>query len=119
MAHDHRVWLTLLKTPLGYLTKTGFTKDINSKDIIVLRSNMFGGKWSSMDRRIECFLEHTTLSREVSENIYKNESKCKIMAYHCKNGLDCAGCTKHNIFRDCKFWDGHRDELKLEKLNSI
>lgn len=115
MSHDHRVWLTLLKTPWGYLTKTGFTKDINSNDIIVLRSNTFG-KWSSMKTRIQYFLERATLSKDISEKLYKNESKCEAIVYFCEHGFLCGDCRYRS---ECKFWGGRRDQLKLSILGSI
>ena len=113
MAHDHRVWLTMLKTPWGYLTRTGFTKDVNSKDIIVLRSYAFGGKWSDMKTRIECFLKGATLNEDISKKIYEHESECKTIVYLCKNGSYCNDCKYRS---DCQFWNGGRKQLKLERL---
>ena len=112
MAHDHRVWLTILKTPSGYLTESGFTEDINSKDIIVLRSNTFG-KWSSMKRRIEYFLERATLSENISKELYEHEAECQTIVYLCEHGFVCNGCTYRS---DCQFWNGRRDQLELSRL---
>ena len=115
MAHDHRVWLTLLKTPWGYLTKTGFTNNINSNDIIVLRSNTFG-KWSSMKSRIQYFLELTTLSSDISKDLYEHESECETIAYFCNHGFFCNGCEHYS---NCQFWNGRREQLELSKLYAL
>ena len=112
MDHDHRVWLTVLKTPWGYLTETGFTEDINSKDIIVLRSDTFG-KWSSMKCRIEYFLELATLSEDTSKKIYEHESECETIVYLCEQGFFCDRCKDR---ADCQFWNGRRDQLVLSRL---
>lgn len=115
MAHDHRVWLTLLKTPWGYLTRTGFTQDINSTDIIVLRSNTFG-KWSSMKRRVQFFLECSTLNGNSAKKLYAHATECETIVYLCKHGYFCGDCRYHS---DCKFWNGHRNQLELSKLGSL
>ena len=115
MAHDHRVWLTLLKTPWGYLTQKGFTKDINSKDIIVLRSNTFG-KWSTMRNRIEYFLRYSTLKEQVTKQIYEHESECETIVYLCEYGSICKQCS---YYPACQFWNGCRDQLEFEKLYPI
>ena len=115
MSHDHRVFITILKTPWGYLTQDGFTKDINSKDIIVLRSNTFG-KWSSMETRVKYFIKRATLSKEISEKLYEHASECETMAYLCKNGFFCDECIQRT---DCQFWNGRRSRLKFTTLGSI
>lgn len=112
MAHDHRIYITLLNTPWGYLTKTGFTEDINLNDIIVLRSNTFG-KWSSMRRRIKYFLELASLSEDVSKKIYEHESQCETIVYLCEHGFFCNDCKYRS---DCQFWNGRRDQLELSRL---
>lgn len=113
MAHDHGYALTILKTPQGYLTKEGFSQDINSKDIIVLPSNTYG-KWSSMLTRIEYFLRETSLKEEVCKEIFDNISDCETIAFRCRHGVYCNGCIYRSA--NCEFWDGHRDQLKLSKL---
>ena len=74
--HDHNYTITFLKTPFGYLTRTGFTLDINSKDILLLPSNTYG-KYSSMIGRINYFSKFYNLDQEIYEKL---EEYIKILA---------------------------------------
>lgn len=112
MAHDHRYSVTFLHTPWGYLTQTGFTQDINAKDIALLPSNSYG-KYSTMLRRIEHFCRSYKLSQEVYEKLCSRAKECETFTFCCGHGTRCDGCT----FReDCKFWTDDRNKLGLEKL---
>jgi len=114
MAHDHSNPLTFLKTPFGYLTRTGFTSDLNSNEIIVLRRNNYG-KWSTMIDRIKCFKNFSELNLETLEKLYNNVSECETLTYSCKRSKNsCNDCPIRN--NDCKFWNGKRDELTFYKL---
>ena len=112
MASDHNYSITFLRTHLGYLTKTGFTQDINSKDIALLPSNSFG-KWSTMLRRIEKFCNFYHLRPEIFEELQRHVNECETICFYCIHGTYCNEC----IFRkDCEFWNGDRKKLKLYKL---
>ena len=72
--HDHNYLITFLKTPLGFLTKTGFTQDINSKDILLLPSNTYG-KYSTMLGRIKYFCDYYNLEyKSQYQNYQKREN---------------------------------------------
>lgn len=73
--HDFAFRLVVLKTSQGYLTKTGFTQDITSPDILVVRAGSIGGKWAPKYYRIEEFKKHFNISREI------NESECEFFTY--------------------------------------
>lgn len=76
MAHDHQYSITFFKTHLGYLTQTGFTKDINAQNIELLPSNSYG-KYSSMSRRIDFFCHYSELSHEILEELQKHAKECE------------------------------------------
>lgn len=112
MAHDHEYCITFLKTHLGYLTQTGFTQDINAKDIVLLPSNSYG-KWSDMPRRINFFYNDSKLPHEIFEELQKHAKECETICFYCVHGTCCNGC----IYRkNCTFWNSDRKNLKLYKL---
>ena len=115
MSHDHRTWITLLKTPWGYLTKTGFTNDINSTDVIVLSSRTFG-KWSTMRSRIECFLQKANLDTLSANALCEHALECETIVYLCKQGSYCNVCEHKS---NCQYWNGQRDQLELSTLYSL
>ena len=112
MAHDHRYLITFLKTPWGFLTSTGFTQDINSKDIALLPSNSYG-KWSSMLTRIEFLCKYYNHEQKTLEMLCKHASECETITFYCEHGTSCNECSYKNR---CKFWNTDREELKLSKL---
>ena len=112
-ARDYYYLLTILKTPRGYLTKNGFTQDINSDGIIVLRGYVYG-QYSSMTTRVQFFLEKATLSEDVSKELYKVAQKCEVMAYRCEVSEDCENCQYYAS--GCQFWEKNRAKIRLFKL---
>lgn len=115
MAHDHNYAITFLKTPFGFLTKTGFTEDINSEEIVLLPSNSYG-KWSSMKRRLDFFTRKTSLDSSTIRELYARSTECETMEFLCEHGTYCEGCR---FKRGCDFWSGKRDTLKFYKLYSL
>ena len=112
MAHDHNYSLTMLKTPYGYLTKTGFTDDINSTDIVILSSNTYG-KYSTMLGRISFFQKYSEVSSEIFKKLYSEAEKCETIAFNCIHGTKCNEC----IYKEkCDFLNGRREELKFSKI---
>ena len=111
--HDHKYYITFLKTPLGYLTSTGFTQDINSKDILLLPSNTYG-KYSSKERRINYFSEFYNLDQLICESLKECIAECETILYRCPYGDTwCKGCYRKGT---CAFWTKDRASLKLFKL---
>ena len=68
MAHTHTFskMLTILKTSKGYVTKDGFTTDVNSKEILVCRAGNLGGKYAPKKVRIEDFIKRFNISSDIS-----------------------------------------------------
>jgi len=112
-ARDYDYLLTILKTPMGYLTTCGFTQDINSNEVVVLRGYTYG-QYSSITTRVQFFLEKTLLSEAVSKELYNRAFECEVIAYQCEHAMDCHTCKYHN--GKCEFWTGNREKLKLFKL---
>ena len=114
--HDHNYLITFLKTPLGFLTKTGFTQDINSKDILLLPSNTYG-KYSTMLGRIKYFCDYYNLEQQVFEKLYEYLSECETITYQCDFGLLwCDTCCYKN---NCSCWNADRAQLDLHKLYGL
>ena len=114
--HDHNYTIRFLKTPFGYLTRTGFTLDINSKDILLLPSNTYG-KYSSMIGRINYFSKFYNLDQEIYEKLKECIAKCETIVYRCPyGGTWCKGCPRKNT---CDFWTKDRASLELSKLYTI
>lgn len=113
MAHDHRYCITFLKTPWGFLTDTGFTQDINAKDIVLLPSNSYG-KWSSMLRRLQFFFEASHISEETYQKLCQHAEECETVVFYCRHGTCCNGCCYQT--KDCPFWNGDRQQLSLSRL---
>ena len=112
-ARDYDYLLTILKTPMGYLTRNGFSHDINSKELVVLGGYKYGN-YSTMRTRVQFFIEETNLSESIIKKIYECEAECEVIAYRCKKTVDCNNCIKRNF--ECKFWNSNRENLKLFKL---
>ena len=111
-ARDYDYLLTILKTPMGYLTQNGFTLNINSDEIVVL-NGCISGNYSSMTTRVKFFLEKANLSKAIYKEIYKCISDCKVLAYRCGFVTDCKNCANRT---KCKFWNKSREELSFFKL---
>lgn len=115
--HHHEYYITMLKTPYGYLTKKGFANDINDKNIILLPSNSYG-YWSSTERRIEYFIkcyegeEKEAVTQKLLDCVKEIETK----TYHCpsRNTYCCyfRECERKKI---CQFWKD-RSTLELYRL---
>ena len=73
--HDFAFRMVVLKTPKGYLTKAGFTKDVTSPDILSVRACFLGGKWAPKHSRIDRFKEYFDVSIEIKED------ECEIFTY--------------------------------------
>ena len=121
MAHHHNYGLTLLKTPKGYLTKNGFTNDINDSEIIILRSNTYG-IWASIKHIVEYFIKESENPSKITEELKDypfDNANFEVKSYWCGQNI-CNGCHKYNNELhpeyNCKFWHGHRDELKYSRI---
>ena len=102
---SHEYVRFILKTPTGFLTRTGTTEDICDKNIIILNILDTGGFTARKDRQVEEFFERSTASKV-------NPEECEVW-YHCCNDsiamYDCENCVAydscdllHNRKR-CKF----------------
>ncbi|MBE5822273.1 MAG: hypothetical protein E7311_06805 [Clostridiales bacterium] len=87
MAHGHGFALVVLKTEKGYLTKTGTTEDIYSKELLKLPIYFIGGKWSKMEDRVKKFMEESTASRELFKDISKLETYTYVISQNGKVDL--------------------------------
>lgn len=87
----------MLKTPDGYLTPSGITKDINDKRIIVLSIFEAGGLLGSKEVQVESFLKKTTA------NLNFAASDCEVIYYSCPldRYYSCSDCIART---DCEFW---------------
>jgi hypothetical protein len=96
MAHHHERSVLILKTPEGYLTETGFTNDICSKEIVVLTLLEAGGYWASKKEKISELLKRSTAKVE-----YAGQEGFSVLSYNCD---ECyrRTCTAEND--SCKFW---------------
>lgn len=112
-ARDYDYLLTILKTPMGYLTSNGFTQDINSDEIIVLRGYTYG-QYSSTITRMQFFIEKATLSEKNKKELHKYVEECEVIAYRCEQATECQTCQYCK--EECKFWNMSREKLKLFKL---
>ena len=112
-ARDYDYLLTILKTPMGYLTQNGFSQDITSNELVVLGGFEYGN-YSSMRTRIQFFIEKTNLSELIIQKLYNHELECEIIAYRCIYPVDCKNCPKCTL--ECEFWNSNREKLKLFKL---
>ena len=74
--HDFAFRLVVLKTSEGYLTKTGFTHDITSPDILILNAGSLGGKWTPPKARIEGFKKYFNL------DIHIDEKECEFYTFN-------------------------------------
>ena len=114
--HDHEYTITLLKTPYGYLTKNGFTDNINFEDIILLPSNSYG-KWASFEEKIKYFCKYSNISEDDLNSILKNQSKCEIYTFLCRYGTQCCYFNNTECKNSyCEFWNDDRSKLKLSRL---
>lgn len=114
--HDHEYTITLLKTPFGFLTKDGFTDDINSKEIVLLPSNSYG-KWTPFKDKIIYFGKYSSIPEDSLSLILENESECKIKTYLCEHGTDCCFFRNPDCKNStCKFWNSDRNQLKMHRL---
>lgn len=112
-ARDYDYLLTILKTPMGYLTQNGFSSDITSKELVILGGYKYGN-YSSMRTRIQFFIEETNLSKEMVKQLYECDLECEVIAYRCVYPIDCVKCPQYTS--ECNFWNGNREQLKLFKL---
>ena len=78
MAHSHEFAFrsVVLKTPQGYLSKSGFTQDVTSQEVLVIRAGLLGGLWASKQSRLEMFKEYFNISTPIDEN------DCEFFTYH-------------------------------------
>lgn len=74
-SHDFSKRLVILKTSSDYLTSSGFTQDINSKQILAVTAGILGGKWTPKKHRIEKFKQYFNV------NLVIDESDCKFYTY--------------------------------------
>lgn len=93
-SHEHLRFI--LKTPKGYLTPTGTTEDICTMDIIILNIYGIGGLFSSKEKNVQKFLEHSTANFTVDE--------CQVLRYSCPTGgyYSCSDCPRMSC---CDFWN--------------
>lgn len=77
MAHSHEFAfrLVVLKTSEGYLSKSGFTKDVTSQEVLVINAGQIGGKWAPKHYRLKRFTEHFNINRTI------NEEDCEFFTY--------------------------------------
>ena len=104
--HHHGYGILIMKTPGGYLTKSGVTNDI-SDDIIVLNLDSAGGYWAPLTEKVKKFLE-----RSSAKNLDPNQ--CEILSYSCtdERRRSCDGCTKDS---SCEFWS-NRGKVKFSRF---
>jgi hypothetical protein len=101
----------ILKTPEGYLTETGFTNDICSKEILVLSLIEAGGYWASKKGKISEFLKRSTAQVE-----YSGQEGFSVLSHNCNECHRCRGfgeCNKENV--SCRFWTD-RANVKLNEF---
>ena len=65
MFRHNKYSITILKTPYGYLTNTGFTENINSSDIVAVWSNNL--KYKNKKRRLRYFLKQCFISSKIKQ----------------------------------------------------
>lgn len=112
--------LVILETPLGYLTKKGFTDDINDKDLLVLKGSSLGS-FSSYKDKVDYFIRKSKNSTKVSWKLKKykyDKDEIRILLFRCIRET-CEGCHKNdenNMFirEKCRFW--HDDRKKIDFL---
>jgi hypothetical protein len=109
MAHDHGYKLVLIKTPNGYLTNSGFTEDLCSKNIIILPLSSVGGKWAPIFQKINKFLKLTSISTESICDM----DKWEVLGYSCDRLRNCGGCSDKVV--QCDFWND-RTKVKLFRI---
>ena len=116
MAHDHNYSITFLKTPYGFLTKSGdFTQDVSSNDILMIPSNLYG-KWTPRKDRIKYFCQCANISQEIMEELCEHEEQTETYTYLCyTNGTQCI-CGRCKRESTCDFWNGNRGKMKLSRL---
>lgn len=96
---SHEYLRFLLKTPEGYLTPTGTTKDICNNDIIVLNIYAVGGFGANEEKMVRNFLKLSSVEFPVE--------KCQVLIYHCptKGYYFCYNCPRHTY---CDFWHNRK-----------
>ena len=110
--HHHEYYITMLKTPYGYLTRNGFTDDINDENIILLPSNSYG-YWSSTERRIEYFIRYYEgeLKEEMKQKLLDCVKEVETQTYYCPSrSTYCCYFRNCEKKRNCQFW---KDRTKL------
>lgn len=116
--HHHEVYITMLKTPNGYLTRTGFTNDINDKDIILIPSNTYG-IWSTITSRIKYFLKEYCGSNrvEMSDTLLQFGDDIETVIYKCiySNRTYCCYGHECECKANCQFWKDRAD-VKLNRI---
>ena len=92
---SHAYCRFILQTPDGYLTPTGASKDIGDENVVVLNIYGVGGAFSSREKNIKRFLEHTTAAYDPEQ--------CKVLYYCCPMDYyyECEKCPKMGR---CEFW---------------
>lgn len=92
---SHEYLRFILKTPKGYLTETGTTEDICDESIIVLNIYGIGGIFSTKERNVQNFLQHSTVNFTIDE--------CEVLSYACptEGYYDCSYCPRSG---SCDFW---------------
>ena len=96
---SHEYLRFILKTPKGYLTPTGATRNLCSKDIIVLNILEIGGFFSSKEKNVQNFLNLSTAKFNINE--------CTVLYYACdvEEYYSCAYCPFKNY---CNFWNNRK-----------
>ena len=105
---SHEYVRFLLKTPTGFLTRSGTTQDICNKDIIVFNIYGVGGFTASKEKMIQNFLKASTVT-DVNPN------ECEVW-FHCCNDLIaryyCENCSAKST---CDFLFD-RKKCKFQKM---
>lgn len=112
--HDHNYAPEFLKTPKGYLTKTGFSDNINDKSIIICASNSYG-KWSSMESRIEYFARKFIGSIDIKSELTSMIREIETLRYNCGKGSHCGWSEDADCKQYCPFWVEDRNKLKFSR----
>lgn len=113
MCRHNKHSITILKTPYGYLTNTGFTENINSRDIVAVWSNNL--KRKNKKRQLRYFFKHCFLSSKIKQVLEQAcLDECIVWAFECPYANSCCSCYNSKY---CNFWNGNRDKLEFTKLN--
>lgn len=106
--HDHSYKIELLKTPMGFLTTTGFTDDINNPDIIFCASNTYG-KWSSTKNRIPYFSKKYIGSEDIEKILFEMVDDIEAYGFMCEKGTLCTTGNEPDCKKTCPFWTWGRN----------